>query len=252
MFVWQSRWRWLLAVANALAVGAALYGGTRGAIVAEVAMLTAFCGYAIFWWERPRSTRLWTSFGVVAITVISSLTLFDLTRASSILVTAGEAVTGGTVADVSTGIRLKFWAAGLQSFLESPIYGHSWWNRFEAAVPYMPAEIESEISHDKTAHLHNEIINFGSGGGLMGICAYLMLLAAPVTSAWFSVRDGRWRLRLFAAAGLSMLYFVMGLTDTMFVFEIPKSMFVLCSAVVMAYFLEAPPVPSRRVGAAEI
>jgi O-antigen ligase len=251
MLVWKSHWRWTLALGNALAVGAALYGGTRGAIVTEIAVLITFCAYALVWWDRPWRTRLTTALGVVAITVLFSVTLFDMSRTATIFVTAGEAatvlvnagetVTDSVVGDVSANIRLKFWAAGLQSFLESPIYGHSWWNRFEAAIPYMPPDIEREISRDKTAHLHNDIINFASGAGMMGVSAYLLLLAAPLVSAWSSPRNQRWQFRVFAASGLSMAYFVMGLTDTMFVFEIPKSMFVLCSAVIMAFFLDAPP-----------
>ncbi len=249
MLVWKSRWRWILAIGNACAVGAALYGGTRGAIVAEIVVLGVFCAYTLVWWDRPWRTRLTTALGVIAITVLFSVSLFDMSRTVSIFLTAGQAVSEGTVGDVSTNIRLKFWAAGLQSFLESPIYGHSWWNRFEAAIPYMPPDIESQLSHDKTAHLHNDIINFASGAGLMGVFAYLLLLAAPIVSVWFSPRNERWRFRLFAAVGFSAAYFVMGLTDTMFVFEIPKSMFVLCSAVIMAFFLDAPPTAPPKSSA---
>jgi len=241
MLTWKSRWRWVLALGNACAVGAALYGGTRGAIVAEIALLVVFCAFTLGWWDRPWRVRLTTVLGVVAITAVFSLAFFDMSRTASIFVTAREAVAEGSVGDASTNIRFKFWAAGLQSFLESPVYGHSWWNRFEAAIPYMPSDIEREISRDKTAHLHNDIINFASGAGMMGVSAYLMLLAAPLVSAWFSPRNQRWQFRVFAASGLSVAYFMMGLTDTMFVFEIPKSMFVLCSAVIMAFFLDAPP-----------
>lgn len=241
MLVWNSRWRWILALGNAFAVGAALYGGTRGAIVAEIFILAVFCTYTLAWWDRQWQTRLATALGVIAITVLFSVSLFDMSRTTSIFLTAHEAVSGAAVGDVSTNIRFKFWAAGLQAFLDSPIYGHSWWNRFEAAIPYMPSDIEGMISHDKTAHLHNDIINFASGAGLMGVFAYWLLLAAPIVSAWFTPRNERWRFRLVVAVGFSAAYFAMGLTDTMFVFEIPKSMFVLCSAVIMAFFLDTPP-----------
>jgi hypothetical protein len=32
----------------------------------------------------------------------------------------------------------------------------------------------------------------------------------------------------------------MGAVDVMFVFEIPKSMFVLCTAVILGFFLDSP------------
>jgi O-antigen ligase len=233
--------RWLFALGHAFAVGAILYGGTRGALLAEFAVLVAFSVYILSSRARPLRTRVFLVLGALAITVFFSLSFFDMSRLNSIFVMAKDALVGGVVSDSSTSIRLKFWAAGLQAFLDSPIYGHSWWNRFEAAIPYMPPDIESQLSHDKTAHLHNDIINFASGAGLMGVFAYLLLLAAPIVSVWFSPRNERWRFRLFAAVGFSAAYFVMGLTDTMFVFEIPKSMFVLCSAVIMAFFLDAPP-----------
>ncbi|MFY8064128.1 MAG: O-antigen ligase family protein, partial [Usitatibacteraceae bacterium] len=256
MLIWKSAWRWLLAIGNALAVGAALYGGSRGAMIAEMAILLLFCVYTVVWWDRPMRTRIVTALGVVGIAALFSFGLFDLSRASSILstasniVTTGEAVSDSASANLSTNIRLKFWAAGIQAFLDSPVYGHSWWNRFEAAIPYMPLDISGELSHDKTAHLHNDIINFASGAGLMGVFAYLLLIAAPVVSAWFSARNERWKLRLFAAFGFSAAYFVMGLTDTMFVFEIPKSMFVLCSAVLMAFFADQA-LPRAKVSIAK-
>lgn len=241
VIVSQGPLRWLFALGHAFAVCAILYGGTRGAMLAEFAVLIAFSVYMLFSQARPSRTRMSLILGAIAITVFFSLSFFDMSRLNSIFVMAKDAVVGGVVSDASANIRLKFWVAGLQSFLDSPIYGHSWWNRFEAAIPFMPPGLEHSISHDKTAHLHNDIINFASGAGLMGVLAYLLLLAGPIVSAWFSPRNDHWRFRLFAALGFSMAYFVMGLTDTMFVFEIPKSMFVLCSAVIMAFFLDAPP-----------
>jgi O-antigen ligase len=104
------------------------------------------------------------------------------------------------------------------------------------------------MAHDNHAHLHNDLLNFGSGAGIIGIIAYLILMAAPIVSAIRSPRTVNWPIRITAAAGLVACYVAMGLVDTMFVFEIPKSMFVLCSAVVMAFFLDAP--PERRPVAA--
>lgn len=266
MLVWKSPWRWVFGIGNALAVGAAVYGGTRGAIVAEISTLSVIVAFILVWWDRRWIIKVTTAVGIVVIATVFSFNLFDLSRTASILVTANEVVetaigakghegqTEGTdatqqaISDASTNIRLKFWAAGLQAFLQSPIYGHSWWNRFEAAIPFMPADVEGAISHDKTAHLHNDLINFAAAGGLMGVIAYLLLMVAPAVSVWFSPRGEHWPIRLLAAVGLSVAYLAMGLTDAMFVFEIPKSMYILCSAVVMAFFRDAPPAASRREG----
>lgn len=245
----ESRWRWLFLVGNALGFGAAILGGTRGAMLGYGAFLLAFAAFTLIWWKRPLTTRVMTVALVVATTAIFSMTMFDTTRVSSIATIAAEAATQGAVSDASTNQRFTIYNAAIQSFLDSPIYGHGWWNRFAAAVPYMGTLGVETMAHDNHAHLHNDILNFGSAAGVIGILAYLILMSAPVVSAWRSPRSEHWGIRLTAALGLTGAYMAMGAVDVMFVFEIPKSMFVLCSAVIMAFFLDAPPAAPRRKGA---
>ena len=82
--------------------------------------------------------------------------------------------------------------------------------------------------------------------GITGIVAYVVLMAAPVVSALRSPRTEHWALRVCAALGFSLGYVAMGLTDTMFVFEIPKSMYCLGAVIIMAFFLDAPPAARPR------
>ncbi|RYE76559.1 MAG: hypothetical protein EOP19_24255 [Hyphomicrobiales bacterium] len=123
------------------------------------------------------------------------------------------------------------------------MFGHGWWRRFAAAIPYMPQAGVDAMAHDNHAHLHNDTLNFASGAGALGILAYLALMAAPIVSAVRSPRTEHWTMRVCAALGLSLGYVAMGLTDTMFVFEIPKSMYCLSAAIIMAFLLDAPPAP---------
>lgn len=242
----KSRWRWLFLVGNAFGFGAAILGGTRGAMLGYGMFILCFVGYALICWRRSWGTKILTAAFAAAITAVFSMTLFDTSRVSSIATIATEAATKGAVTDQSTNERFIIYSAAIQSFLDSPIYGHGWWKRFSAAVPYMGELGLRTAANDNHAHLHNDILNFGSAGGVIGILAYLILMAAPVVSAWRSPRTANWGIRLTAALGLTGAYMAMGAVDVMFVFEIPKSMFVLCSAVIMAFFLDAPPATGPR------
>lgn len=246
-----SRWRWLLLLGHAFALGAAILGGTRGAMLGYGATLLTFATYTLVFWRRPLKTRLLTVMLVLVTAGAFSATFFDTSRVGTIATVVTEAATQGNVADESTNQRFAIYRGGFNAFLESPIYGHGWWRRFAAAIPYMPELGVEAMAHDNHAHLHNDILNFGSAAGVIGILAYLMLMAAPLVSAVRSPRAANWPLRVTAAVGLVGCYMAMGLVDTMFVFEIPKSMYVLCSAVIMAFFLDGPPQPKNVHPAAQ-
>lgn len=242
----KSRWRWILLIGNAAGVGAAILGGTRGAMLGYLAFLLAFGVYTLLWWQRPMLIRLLTVAAVAVTSFAFSAALFDTTRITTLATIATEAATQGEVTDESTNQRFIIYNAAIRSIMDSPLYGHGWWHRFEAAVPYMGQLGLQTMAHDNHAHLHNDILNFGSAGGIIAILAYLILMASPLVSTFRSPRTPNWGLRITAASGLVMAYMIMGAVDVMFVFEIPKSMFVLCSAVLMAFFLDAPPTTPRK------
>jgi O-antigen ligase len=241
-----SRWRWLFLLGHAAGVGAVILGGTRGAMLAYGVLFAVFAVYTLTAKTIAVRTRLITVLLVLGTTMAFVGTLFDLTRLETIFVTASEAATQGAVTDQATNERLIIYNAAIQSFLQSPLYGHGWWNRFAAAVPYM-GQLGVEVhARDNHAHLHNDILNFGSAGGIIAIFGYLVLMASPIVGAFRSPRTQNWGLRVTAAIGLVGAYLVMGAVDTMFVFEIPKSMFVLCSAVILGFFLDAPPISDKK------
>ena len=241
LWVINSRLKWFLVACQACALGAAILGGTRGAILAELCFLAVFSAFTLLAWKRPLLERALTVAVIFVIDAISAAYLFDLSRTFTIFSTARELISSGTSNDMSASYRLEFYQAGLSTFLESPLFGHGWWRRFSAAVPHMSIPGADYMAQGKQAHLHNDILNFASASGLVGVAAYLLLIAAPMISALRSPRGERWMVRMGAATGLGLGYFVMGLTDTMFVYEIPKSMFVLCSAITMAFFRDQQP-----------
>lgn len=232
-------WRWLFVAAFACAMGAAVLGGTRGSMITAGAVFVVFAVYVLRVWPRAWLERIATLV-VTAIVAFGFLFLFfDMNRMVSVAGTAGEVASAGTSSDFSANIRLMLYNAAVHSFLDAPIFGHGWWQRFAAAMPYMTG-VDSSFALDNTQHLHNDVLNFASGAGLIGVLAYLILMAGPVVSACLSIKDGQRPLRIAIAASLSAGYFAMGLTDTMFVFETPKSIYVLSAAIVMAFFLDAP------------
>lgn len=237
----RSRWRWLLLAGHAFAFGAAILGGTRGAMLGYLGFFLAFATFALIWWRRPLPIRIVTVAAVVLTTGLFSFALFDMSRMTSIATTATEVASQGVATDASANQRLAIYRGGLEAFLESPLYGHGWWRRFAAAIPHMPELGVEAMAHDNHAHLHNDILNFASASGIIGVIAYFILMGAPIVGAVRSPRTENWPIRVAAAVGLTAGYMAMGLVDTMFVFEIPKSMYVLCSAVILAFFLDEPP-----------
>lgn len=247
----NARWRWIFLLGNAAGFAAAILGGTRGAMLGYGVLFVVFAGYTVFVWKRPIALRLLTVGTVLLSTLAFSVTFFDTERVASIGTIATEAATTGNVTDASTNQRFIIYSAAIQSFLDSPIYGHGWWNRFAAAVPYMGQLGVETHARDNHAHLHNDILNFGSAGGIIAIIGYLILMASPIVSAFRSPRSDIRAVRITAALGLVGAYMAMGAVDTMFVFEVPKSLFVLWSAVIMAFLVERRVESGRPEGVAQ-
>lgn len=237
----KSNFRWLLIVGFPFGLGAAVYGGTRGAMLAAAALFAGFLLYLVTEKSITWRMKLITVLAVIVPSLVFLFGFFDMTRMLSLGGMATDIASGGQLSDPAANYRTMFYSAGYQAWLQSPIFGNGWWRRFAAAIPYMPQAGVDAMAHDNHAHLHNDVINFASGTGLFGVVAYFMLMAAPVVSALRSARTQHWWLRVCAAIGLALGYMTMGLTDTMFVFEIPKTMFCLSAMVIMAFWLDAPP-----------
>lgn len=249
----QSRWRWLFLFGNGAGAASIILGGTRGAMLAYAVLLLVVVVSEMAFRRRPLAQRLLTVAAILISTILVA-GLSDLGRVQSVATITAEVASQVSVSDTATisvsdpatNARLAIYHAAIQSFLDSPLYGHGWWNRFAAAVPYMGQLGFEAHARDNHAHLHNDILNFGSAGGLIAVLGYLILMASPIVGAIRSPRTQNWRLRVTAAVGLVGAYLVMGAVDTMFVFEIPKSMFVLCSAVILGFFLDAPPTIAKE------
>ena len=223
-------------------------GGTRGAVIVGVVLIAVFVVFAIV--SSIGRRRQWLGATIVVLIVSSGVAalFFDTDRMLAIPGLLQEVVAGKETSDASVNYRVEFYAGGLKSIGDSPIVGHGWWHRFEAASRYMAPEAAATGLGNRSAHLHNDILNFGAGAGILGIVAYFLLLAAPLAGAWFSAHDSQRKARLYAGSVLSLGFLAMGLTDSMFVYELPKTVFCLSAAVVLGFCRDSGPssVPLPR------
>jgi O-antigen ligase len=110
----------------------------------------------------------------------------------------------------------------------------------KAALPYVdPRHLAAA---KKLPQLHNDVLNFAVSGGVIGIAVYAVIIAAPLAAALRSARDRYWAARVYATAGLAIVYVGGGLTDLMFGHEFHTALYVMLVAVVLGFFREARPV----------
>jgi O-antigen ligase len=83
--------------------------------------------------------------------------------------------------------------------------------------------------------LHNDVLNFAVGAGIVGVFCYLAIISAPLIGAWLSPRDSLRTFRLYGATVLTIVYIGGGLTDLMFGFEFHTFLFVMLTAILLGY-----------------
>jgi O-antigen ligase len=81
--------------------------------------------------------------------------------------------------------------------------------------------------------LHNDVVNFAVGAGVIGVLCYLVIVSTPLVGALLSPRDELRPFRLYAATVLMMVYIGGGLTDLMFGFEFHTFLFVMLTAIIL-------------------
>jgi O-antigen ligase len=145
---------------------------------------------------------------------------------------------GGVVDDKSVSQRSAMYSAGYQAFLHSPWIGYGWHSKVEATVPYLPEKFANfpQIHH----HLHSDGLDFAVSGGILGILAYLLVLAAPIAGVVRSPRDSQFRVRLTAAVMLTVGYATFGLTYLLFGYEFHTTLYVVLTAIIVRYCRDQP------------
>ena len=234
----RGRLAWLYLLPPLLAIIATFITTSRGPLLAvPVAILVAAW---IFWRKRFGGSVRTAIAGLGALVALSILgvAVFLQSRAGSLLEIVRTIAQGGTVADESTRQRLVFYSVGWQSFLQSPWVGHGWANIMDSVRPFFPARDAALATFPQ---LHNDVVNFAVGAGVVGVLCYLAIISAPLLGAWLGPKDSQRTFRLYGAAMLTIVYVGGGLTDLMFGFEFHTFLFVMLTAILLGFCRDKVP-----------
>jgi len=238
------RWRLLYLAGPLLGLVTCLLSGSRGPLLAvPILLLVLVAGVAT---RRLQALALTVAAGMLALVVVRFTLPSAFDRVLSLGDMGRQLATSGTVAEISGGTRLAFYKAGWDAFLHAPVLGYGWAGKMQAIVPYLPGDGEALIAPH--LHLHSDSLDFGVSGGVVGLLAYLLILAAPVAGAFAGPRDSQFRLRLTGALLLATGYFVCGLTYLMFGYEFHTTLYVCLSAILIGYCRDRPPSPPPQAG----
>ena len=147
-----------------------------------------------------------------------------------------------TVLDVySLDQRALLMAYGLEAAVDRPILGYGPQNAV-AEVRARAAVDGHEI--DQYGHLHNEFLTETVGNGLVGLATLLLLLAAPIVTAYRSARDSRYADRQILAVLMTTGAVLFGLTSLAFGHDITNSIYASALLVIcLSAAASGPRVP---------
>lgn len=232
------RWIYLLGPPSSLAV--AVMTGSRSALLAFPLLLVLAIVVLV---ERKRVAlaviAASTAAGALVVALLAQW--FSVDRAASAIPLVRHLLTGATVTDETTLQRFAIYRAGVQAFWQSPILGVGWHNKMEAIRPYLPPEYESLAN---LTHLHDEVLNFAVGMGVVGVLVYLALLVVPIVVCLKSPRDSQFRARLYGCILLVASYVTLGLADVMLSFELHTALYVAFTALLLSYCRDRPAAKS--------
>ena len=230
----RDRLGWLYLLAPLVAIAATLITGSRGPLIAVPFALLAMAWFV--WRARFNGALRAGVIGVAGLAVgIAALALLLRGRAASIFSIIGTVGAGGTVTDESTRQRLALYRAGWQSFQQSPWIGHGWANIMPSVKPLLAA---SDADLANLPQLHNDVLNFAVGAGVIGILLYVVIISAPLIGAILGPRDSLRTFRLYGATVLTIIYIGGGLTDLMFGFEFHTFLFIMLTAILLHFCRE--------------
>ncbi|CAN0596298.1 unnamed protein product, partial [Laminaria digitata] len=140
--------------------------------------------------------------------------------------------TGSATSDGSTLDRFIRLGAAWELYLQAPWFGYGWANFAEAANPIIGGIVWGGAD-DRWFQFHNDLANFAVAAGMVGVVSWLALLAAPIVGALTTPRDSLFRARLYICVQLSISYFVFGLTDFTFGYDLPTTLYVFLTAIAL-------------------
>lgn len=230
----RSRWRWLLLIGTAASLYALYLTGTRGVFVA-VPVLGLLFVWALM--RQLQASRIWYVAGV-AVLVLATMGVGIVSPRFLGLGSVIEQLMGNTAVaqDYATIQRLQMWQAGWGALLRSPLIGFGWAHLSDAAKPYV------------LSMYHNDFFNSAVAAGIVGIVAWLATMLAPIVGVLAMPRDRFAGTRLYCALLLSLSFFIFGLTDMTFGYDLPTTLHAFLTAIVLGAFREPGPPEINPAG----
>jgi O-antigen ligase len=220
----RSPWRWLLVLGAAASLFALYLTSTRGVFVA-VPVLGLLFVWALL--REMRAGRLWYLAGLAVLVVAVGAVAVMSPRFLAVASLLEQVVLDpSAIPDPSTTERLAMWQAGWSALLRAPLTGHGWAHLSEAALPYV------------LSMYHNDFFNAAVAAGVVGIVAWLATLLAPVVGVLAMPADRYSNLRLYGALLLSVGFFIFGLTDMTFGYDLPTTLHAVLTAILLGAFRE--------------
>ncbi|WP_338722753.1 O-antigen ligase family protein [Devosia sp. XK-2] len=203
--------RYLFLSVPIVAVVPIILSGTRGAIVAAVAMFGVMALVAALTRLLPRRIVL---LGIVALVILAVLALAlgasSLSGVQRVLIDISDTFAHGAPTDYSTDLRLQMYLGGFRAFLDAPIFGHG---------PFAFTTVANSMADGSfagTPHLHNDLIDLAASAGTLGIIAYGLIVLAPIVEALRMPKSTLRRWTITLTTTLISGFVAMGLTNAMF------------------------------------
>lgn len=232
-----SRWRYVYALGPVIATAVCVLAGARGVLLCVPFLLLLFFVFLLS--ERTARERWWIVGGLVSMCVLGAavaLLFVDVGRILAIPAEVINVITGnGGATDLSTQYRLSYYWAGWTAFQRAPLFGYGWAHLRDAAFLVL-----DPVAFADFFSFHNDFLNFAVSGGIVGVAALVIILAAPIAGVLTTPRDGLFALRVYGASSIVMLYALSGLTDMVIGYDMPTFGFAMMSAIVLGAFRERP------------
>ncbi|MDB5587328.1 MAG: hypothetical protein JWP26_2298 [Devosia sp.] len=209
--VGRSPWRVLFLLGPIAGMLAAILSGSRGPLLGGVAMAVVGMPILLFWYRRDLALVL--TVVVLALGALAfGLTSGSSMRALSVFGEMTQALGAGGPSPTPDVYRTAMYQSALQQFLASPIFGQGFGQIMETvrvAHPDLPELATLE-------HMHSDIADFAALGGLLGLLAYGLIIAAPLANLRFGKARSTDRVVALGSALLATGYLFLGLTNAMF------------------------------------
>lgn len=214
LFGSKSAWRFLFLTGPAFGMAAVFLSGSRGPILAGTVLTIAIFPFIFFWFWREKAFKIMLAIGlIVGLGLSTQIDGIDVTRAANIFNDIGAVFDANAQIDGATQERLVLYQAAWEAFKQAPVFGYGSGHFATEAGKFMP---DAYANMRGSEHLHSDIADFATIGGVVGLLAYLCLLSAPLF-VFRGVYDVNIR-RALMLGGIVMAvgYFALGLTNAVF------------------------------------